>query len=303
MQHWYTSHVVIYVMQQRACEPGQMSSGGQLYQRHTFRPSPVHYRMYQMYPQMQHIAKILGNIYSDQINDHLNYILWFVFCLSKMLWLWTYASNLFEDWQPHDITTNVGLTRWELSKAHDDVIKWKHFPRYWPFVRAIHRSPVTGEFPSQMPKTRSFNFFFLICDRINDRVNNREVGDLRRHRAHYDVTVMSSLSATQTSHLGATCIQSLLWSHYLNALGHTTGYRTWVDSCEFILNMYFIYSRMHAAFSIMQSVTQLHVTPMIWIYLNLHRCPGLYQVQRTAIRSSSNFYLGQFTVYMILNTI
>ena len=23
--------------------------------------------------------------------------------------------------------------------AHDDVIKWKHFPRYWPFVRGIHR--------------------------------------------------------------------------------------------------------------------------------------------------------------------
>ena len=26
------------------------------------------------------------------------------------------------------------------SKPHDDVIKWKHFPRTWPFVRGIHRS-------------------------------------------------------------------------------------------------------------------------------------------------------------------
>ena len=25
---------------------------------------------------------------------------------------------------------------------HYDVIKWKHFPCYWPFVRGIHRSPV-----------------------------------------------------------------------------------------------------------------------------------------------------------------
>ena len=25
-------------------------------------------------------------------------------------------------------------------ELHDDVIKWKHFPRYWPFVRGIHRS-------------------------------------------------------------------------------------------------------------------------------------------------------------------
>ena len=27
-----------------------------------------------------------------------------------------------------------------LRVAHDDVIKWKHFPRHWPFMRGIHRS-------------------------------------------------------------------------------------------------------------------------------------------------------------------
>ena len=27
-----------------------------------------------------------------------------------------------------------------LAALHDDVIKWKHFPRNWPFVRGIHRS-------------------------------------------------------------------------------------------------------------------------------------------------------------------
>ena len=32
--------------------------------------------------------------------------------------------------------------------------------------------------------------FSLICVWINGWVNNRKVGDLRRHRAHYDVTVM-----------------------------------------------------------------------------------------------------------------
>ena len=31
---------------------------------------------------------------------------------------------------------------------------------------------------------------FFICAGINDRVNNREVGDLRRHRGHCDVNVM-----------------------------------------------------------------------------------------------------------------
>ena len=28
----------------------------------------------------------------------------------------------------------------EIRGNHDDVIKWKHFPRYWPFVRWIHWS-------------------------------------------------------------------------------------------------------------------------------------------------------------------
>ena len=32
---------------------------------------------------------------------------------------------------------------------HDDVIKWKHFPRHWPFVREIHRSPVNSPHKGQ----------------------------------------------------------------------------------------------------------------------------------------------------------
>ena len=36
------------------------------------------------------------------------------------------------------------LTDTEAILPHDDVIKWKHFPHYWPFVRGIHRSPVNS---------------------------------------------------------------------------------------------------------------------------------------------------------------
>ena len=50
-------------------------------------------------------------------------------------------------------------------------------------------SPVTGEYPAKKPGTQIFRVS-LICSWINDWVNNREAGDLRRHRAHYDVTVM-----------------------------------------------------------------------------------------------------------------
>ena len=78
--------------------------------------------------------------------------------------------------QPHDST-----------HSHDDVIKWKHFPRYWPFVRGIHRSPVNSPHKGQW---RGALMFPLICVWINGWVNNREAGDLRRHGAHYDVIVM-----------------------------------------------------------------------------------------------------------------
>ena len=64
---------------------------------------------------------------------------------------------------------------------HDDVIKWKHFPRYWPFVRGIHRSLVNSPHKCQW---RGALIFSLICLWINGWVNNREAGDLRRCRAH-----------------------------------------------------------------------------------------------------------------------
>ena len=72
--------------------------------------------------------------------------------------------------------------------SHDDVIKWKHFPRYWPFVRGIHRSPVNSPHKGQW---RGALMFSLICVLINGWVNNREAGDLRHHRGHYDVMVMT----------------------------------------------------------------------------------------------------------------
>ena len=54
----------------------------------------------------------------------------------------------------------------------DDVIKWKHFPRYWPFVRGIHRSPVDSPHKGQWRGA-------LMCALINGWTNCG-FGDLRR---------------------------------------------------------------------------------------------------------------------------
>ena len=92
----------------------------------------------------------------------------------------------------------------QILTIHEDVIKWKHFPRYWPFVRGIHRSPVNSP---QKGQWRGALMFSLICAWINVWVNNRYAVDLRRHCTHYDVTVMrypyqshKPLSKTMVAH-------------------------------------------------------------------------------------------------------
>ena len=74
-----------------------------------------------------------------------------------------------------------------LQNLHDDVIKWKHFPLYWPSVWGIHWSPVNSPHKGQWRGTLMFS---LIRAWINSCVNNRQAGDLRRHHAHYEVTIM-----------------------------------------------------------------------------------------------------------------
>ena len=90
--------------------------------------------------------------------------------------------------------------------CHDDVIKWKHFPRYWLFVRGIHRSPVNSPHKGQWRGALKFS---LNCVWKNDWVNNREAGDFWRYPAHYDITVMRCtrfVGAYKGSSLNHTCL-------------------------------------------------------------------------------------------------
>ena len=93
--------------------------------------------------------------------------------IMKVLALVQIVSQYLNKWWP-TFLTHICVTqpRWSL---HDDVIKWKHFPRYWPFLPGIHR-------------WHGALMFSVICAWINGWVNNRETCVLRRHRAHYDVS-------------------------------------------------------------------------------------------------------------------
>ena len=75
----------------------------------------------------------------------------------------------------------------EVWDVHDDVIKWKHFSRYWPFVQGIHRSPANSSHTGQWRRALIFSLIFAW---INSWENSCEGVDLRHHCAHYDVTIM-----------------------------------------------------------------------------------------------------------------
>ena len=116
--------------------------------------------------------------------------------LDKQQWN-VYHNDFCEDIHTIDWLRNVWVilvfTRppvlwwWNSLPNHDDVIKWTHFPRYWPFERGIHRSPVNSPHKGQW---RGALMSSLICAWIDGWVKNSEADDLRRHRAHCDVTVM-----------------------------------------------------------------------------------------------------------------
>ena len=63
---------------------------------------------------------------TNQLINHIAAVVGIPFC-TKRTWL----SNSYSVVEDRDAD-------------HDDVIKWKHFPRYWPIVWGIHRSPVNS---------------------------------------------------------------------------------------------------------------------------------------------------------------
>ena len=88
---------------------------------------------------------------------------------------------------------------------------WRHqMETFSALLARIHRSPVSSPHKGQW---RGALMFSLICAWINDWVNNREAGDLRRHCAHYDAIVM--IGDGPNSQIPE-CICCTCWAHTQN---------------------------------------------------------------------------------------
>ena len=99
---------------------------------------------------------------------------------------YTWKEGLYIETGPWCQASPDRIQGWTWRKKfmyHEEVITWKHFPRYWPFVSGIHRTPVDSPHKGQWRGSLTFS---VICA----STNNRGAGNLRRNRAHYDATVM-----------------------------------------------------------------------------------------------------------------
>ena len=115
-------------------------------------------------------------------------------------------QSVLEKKSPKCCTSKIDLV-W-----HDDVMKWKHFLRCWPFVRGILWSPVNSPHKGQWHGALMFSF---ISAWINGWLNNGEAGDFRRNHAHYDVIVMGS-------YVIFSCYRDMCKYSFLTCLSHMT---------------------------------------------------------------------------------
>ena len=95
---------------------------------------------------------INGTREMDNVGNLFN---WFIFIYNMQMILGLRPANeirsipygILRAWRIWNIPPSLNDTR--QFHRHDDVIKWKYFPRYWPFVRGIHRSPVNSSHKGQ----------------------------------------------------------------------------------------------------------------------------------------------------------
>ena len=136
------------------------------------------------------------------------------------------AYSLVHQWLVQKKTSDYHMALRKTGQIHDDVIKWKHCSLYWPFVWGIHQSPMNSPHKGLW---RGTLMCFFICAWTNGWVNNRDAGDLRRHRDHYDVTVMTCGTLERTAIVTSKAIVE--WNIFRVQVGLGAG----------LVDMYFIW--------------------------------------------------------------
>ena len=122
--------------------------------------------------------------------------------------------------------TDIKARRELKNRGWKGLAWWRHQMETYSALLALcaGNSPVTGEFPAERTVTRTFDVFFEL--RLTKRLskNSRESGDLKRHRAHFDVTVMGwkpqvFFAAGSSDHTHYAGCMHPLFIHYFDLIG------------------------------------------------------------------------------------
>ena len=81
-------------------------------------------------------------------------------------------DHLMTWWHILSVKIVIVAMNWLRKCSHGDVIKWKHYPHYWPFMRGIHWSHVNSPHKDQW---RGVLTFSLICS-FNKRLSKQWCG-------------------------------------------------------------------------------------------------------------------------------
>ena len=135
---------------------------------------------------METLSKLLARWSVD--SPHKGPVIWGIDILLVVGRIQLTKSKIAGDFRRHGAHTT---SLWRTTGVYCALIpwwrhqKWKNFPRYWPLCGEF-----TGHQWIPLPKASDAKLWcFFICGWINGWINNREAGDLSRHRAHYDVIV------------------------------------------------------------------------------------------------------------------
>ena len=155
---------------------------------------------------------------------------------SSGFWVWVFVMimEIVTSWSIVPFTeTGMLLFWWNFHHPW-----WRHQMETFSALLAIcaGNSPVSGEFPHK-GQWRGALMFSLIFTRINGWVNNREAGDLRRFRAHYNFNVMAvCIGSYQNDHaLIRTKVFVLLFGFKLEFVPNRSIIKKqhWLKSCFF----------------------------------------------------------------------
>ena len=132
------------------------------------------------------IAYVRGGTSFSPLNKcesicHVTFLWWISFRKSSLIW--------FES-KPR-LWLCVGF-------MHNEVMKWKHFPCYWAFVRGIHRSPVIS------PHKGQWRSHFLTRPAVDIDVNKVDIERFRYHCSCVRFTIGESLYV----------LHNQLWRHH-----------------------------------------------------------------------------------------